>query len=90
VEGTVLRNRVDMQKQKPDAMSDYYLEKMLSDSAQFRAYNEIHRGQQQTKRVQEQQIRQEKLVRLRTLQNDQAANPVVAAIFTLFGVKKSA
>ncbi|HEY9730514.1 MAG TPA: hypothetical protein V6C89_01295 [Drouetiella sp.] len=85
-----MRNRVDMQKQKPEAMSDYYLEKMLSNSAQFRAYNEIHQGQQQTKRVQELQIRQEKLDRLRALQKDQNANPVVEAIFTLFGVKKSA
>lgn len=85
-----MRSKIDMKTLKPDAMADYYLEKMLSDSAQFRAYNEFHQDQKYAKRAQQKQARQEKQGRLRALQNGQAVNPVIYAISNFFGVRRSA
>ncbi|MBS1956432.1 MAG: hypothetical protein JST89_19755 [Cyanobacteria bacterium SZAS-4] len=85
-----MRSKIDMKTLKPEAMADYYLEKMLSDSAQFRAYNEFHQDQKHTKRVQQKQARQENRGRLRALQNELGVNPVIYAISNFFNTKKSA
>jgi hypothetical protein len=60
-----MRNKLGMISQKMEAMSDYYLEKMLSESGQFRAYNEFHQVTKQSKRAQELEQRREKRERLR-------------------------
>lgn len=83
-------NKLEMKSRKPEAMANYYLEQMLSESGQFRAYNEIHQEQKQNKRARELEMLREKREKLRVLQTEQPSNPVVHAISTLLGVKRSA
>lgn len=79
-----------MKKVDPESLNNYYLEKVLSESAQLRAYNEHQQTQRLNRRVEELKQRQETRERLRSLQNAQSVNPVVYALATLFGAKKSA
>lgn len=83
-------NKINMRSQTQEGMDNYYLEKMLSDSAQFRAYNELHQRQVENRRAVEMQERLDKLECLRQKQNPEQLNPVVRAISTWFGTKKSA
>ncbi len=85
-----MRNRFNMKTQTAEGMADYYLEKMLSDSAQFRAYNEVHQQRQETRRAEQVQERLEEQGRLRQMQRASKENPVVHALVTLFNFKKSA
>ena len=86
----MLRNRFNMKNQTSEGMADYYLEKMLSDSAKFRAYNEAYQRQIENRRIAEIQQRLEEQERLRQKHMAQKKNPVVVALGTLFGAKKSA
>lgn len=85
-----MRTKVEMKCRKPEAIADYYLDKMLSESGQFRAYNEIHQEQKQTKRARELELLREKRGRLRVLQTESPINPIVHALSTFFGTKRSA
>lgn len=83
--------RVELKGQTEEGIKILYLEKMLSESAQFRAYKEIQQQQQVQKREESRTQQLEQLRRLRNSQCLAPKNQLMGLIATIFdGGKKSA